>query len=67
MIYFLDNSNCLMMGAFRSPISTVLTRDEYMALRDVVPADRPAALAELRAPKPEAAAAPEAVPEAVNG
>lgn len=65
MIYFLDNSNCVMMGAFRSPISTELTRDEYTALRDIPANERPAKLAELRAPKPEAA--PEAVPEAVNG
>lgn len=53
MLYFLDNQNGVMMGAFPAPYSTVLTREEYIDLLQHDRARRPERLAELRAPKEE--------------
>jgi hypothetical protein len=56
-VFFLDNQNGLMIGSAVAPNSTVLTREEYKALFALPAAERPAKLAELRAPKAEDAPA----------
>ena len=52
-VFFLDNQNGLMIGGSVAPNSTILTREEYTALFGAKPTERPAKLAELRAPKTE--------------
>jgi hypothetical protein len=49
--------NGLMIGTSPAPNANTITRDEYKALFFVPAADRPAKLAELRAPKAEDAPA----------
>lgn len=51
--FFLDNQHGLMIGSVVAPYSTILTREEYTALLLIDSKDRPAHLAELRAPKVE--------------
>lgn len=53
MIYFLDNQNACMIGAFMAPGSTELTSAEYLELLRVPVFERVAKLAEMRAPKTE--------------
>jgi hypothetical protein len=57
--FFLDNQNGLMIGSSVAPNSTILTREEYIALLAVASHERPVHLAELREPKVET---PEEVP-----
>lgn len=52
-VFFLDRLNGLMIGTVPAPNANIITRDEYKALFAVPAADRPAKLAELRAPKAE--------------
>lgn len=52
-VFFLDRLNGLMIGTAPAPNSNTITRDEYKALFAVTAAERPAKLAELRAPKAE--------------
>jgi hypothetical protein len=56
-VFFLDRLNGLMIGSSPVPNANLITRDEYKALFAVPAADRPAKLAELRAPKAEDAPA----------
>jgi hypothetical protein len=56
-VFFLDRLNGLMIGTSPAPNSNTITRDEYKALFAVPAAERPAKLAELRAPKAEDAPA----------
>jgi hypothetical protein len=56
-VFFLDRLNGLMIGTSPAPNSNTITRDEYKELFFVPAADRPAKLAELRAPKAEEASA----------
>jgi hypothetical protein len=56
-VFFLDRMNGLMIGTSPAPNSNTITRDEYKALFFVPAAERPAKLAELRAPKAEDAPA----------
>jgi hypothetical protein len=56
-IFFLDRVNGLMIGTSPAPDCNVITREEYKTLFFVPAAERPAKLAELRAPKAEDAPA----------
>jgi hypothetical protein len=56
-VFFLDRMNGLMIGTSPAPNSNTITRDEYKALFFVPADERPAKLAELRAPKAEDAPA----------
>jgi hypothetical protein len=56
-VFFLDRMNGLMIGTSPAPNANTITRDEYKALFPVPAAERPAKLAELRAPKAEDAPA----------
>ena len=61
-VFFLDRMNGLMIGSSPAPNSNTITRDEYKALFFVPAAERPAKLAELRAPAPKAEDAPAEAP-----
>jgi hypothetical protein len=52
-VFFLDRLNGLMIGTSPAPNCNIITRDEYKELFAVPAAERPAKLAELRAPKAE--------------